>query len=92
MDLQPDDHSLVVDVGDLEWKSRDLTVAIDTLLNIAPTPENRDTMATAVADLWALIGTMKQTCDDLAEPLNHLIAALRDDGCADDGDNGDHDS
>jgi len=86
--VSDDDSTLVVDTAELELQLTRYTKLIDELLDIPPTPENRDRLATQIANVWAGVGSVKMVCEDLQAPLNNLLGVLCDE---EDDDTSEHD-
>ncbi len=70
------DSTVVVDVGELELQMGRYQEHLDTLLNIEPTPSNRERLSTTLADLWASVHSIKMVCDDLEGPLDRLMGVV----------------
>ena len=74
LEVPTNDQSLVVDTAELESKLGYYKREVDALLEISPIPENRDILATKVANLQAAAQAVRMVCDDsVSEALkSHL--------------------
>ena len=80
LEVGRDDQSIVVDVGALERNCSEFAGLVDELLAVEASEENREKLSERFSDLWAAVGWIRSTCDDLEDPLSRCISALCKDG------------
>ncbi len=76
LNLQQEDGTVVVDLGDLDSKCSRYQEQVDQLLQLPVTPEVNDQLAKLLIALSVSIEDLRMCCSDLKEPLDRMVSAV----------------